>query len=246
MSESTRPTVVFVHGAFADASGFGGVTRELAAAGYDVVAVANPLRGIARDSAIAAQVVKAIDGPVLLVGHSYGGVVISHVAAEADNVVGLVFLAAFGLEVGESALGVQQPFPPAMLGSTSYPTPYDAHGAVSGPELYIRKDGFRETFCADVPFDVAAVMAATQRPVALDALSGEATAAGWKDKPNWYLLCEHDNAIVAEAQAFMAKRMNATTLTMAGSHVAFIAQPVAVAQFILQALGTVIEKAARS
>lgn len=239
MSDSTRTTVVFVHGAFADASGFGGVTRELSAAGYDVMAVANPLRGIARDSAVIADVVRAIDGPVLLVGHSYGGVVISHVSAVVDNVVGLVFLAAFGLEVGESAVGVQEPFPPAMLTRTSQPTPYDAHGALGGPELYIRKDDFRETFCADVRVDVAAVMAAAQRPVALSALIGEATEAGWKDKPTWYLVCENDNAIVPDAQAFMAKRMNATTLTIAGSHVAFIAQPVAVAQFILQALTAV-------
>ncbi|MFK0158511.1 alpha/beta hydrolase [Streptomyces sp. NPDC090493] len=234
------PTVVFVHGAFADASGFGGVARELDAAGYNVVAVPNPLRGLAFDSAAATEIVRAIDGPVLLVGHSYGGAVISHVASAVDNVVGLVYLAAFGLEVGESCVGVQEPFPPALLSTTSSPTAYDAPGASDGPDLYISREGFRETFCADVPVDVAEVMFATQRPIALSALTGEATAAGWKDKPSWYLLCEDDKAIVADAQSFMAKRMGATVLSMAGSHTAFIAQPVTVARFILQALTAVV------
>jgi pimeloyl-ACP methyl ester carboxylesterase len=236
MSESLTPTVVFVHGAFADASGFGGVIRELSSVGYDVIAAPNPLRGLAFDATAVTNVVRAIDGPVLLVGHSYGGAVISHVSAAAENVVGLVYLAAFGLEIGECCAGVQEPFPPAMLSSTSYTTGYDAPGAPGGPDLYIGKEGFRETFCADVPVDLAEVMFATQRPISLAALTTEATAAGWKDKPSWYLVCEHDNAIVVEAQSFMAKRMGATTLTMAGSHVAFIAQPVPVARFIVQAL----------
>jgi hypothetical protein len=139
-------------------------------------------------------VVKAIDGPVLLVGHSYGGAVITQASAGLDNVTGLVYLAAFGLDAGESCASVQDPFPPSMLASTSGPTPYDAPGAPQGPDLYIAKEQFRETFCADVPVDLADVMFATQRPPSLAALTENATAAGWKTKPSWFLVSEHDSA----------------------------------------------------
>jgi pimeloyl-ACP methyl ester carboxylesterase len=232
----TDPTVVLVHGAFADASGFAGVIRELENAGHPVVAPPNPLRSVASDAAGIAAAVSAIDGPVVLVGHSYGGAVITQASAGLDNVTALVYLAAFGLDVGESCASVQEPFPPPLLATTAAPTPYDAPGAAGGPDLYIRKDGFRETFCADVPVDVADVMFATQRPLAAAALGEKATAAGWKAKPSWFLVSEHDNAIPPDAERFMAKRMGAKTETINGSHTAFIADPVAVAAFIRQAL----------
>src|SRR6516164_9851922 len=224
------PTVVLVHGAFADASGFAGVIRELESAGHTVLAPPNPLRGVAFDASVVTGVVKAIDGPVVLVGHSYGGAVIGQASA------GLEFLAAFGLEVGESCATVQQPFPPPLLAQTVAPTPYDAPGAAGGPDVYVQKDQFRETFCADVPVDMADVMFATQRPLAVAALNENATAAGWKSKPSWFLVSEHDNAISPDAERFMAQRMGATTDTIDGSHTAFIAKPVAVAAFIRQAL----------
>src|ERR1700726_1288187 len=212
MPDSAAATVVvLVHGAFADASGFGGVIRELSSAGHDVVAPPNPLRSVAFDASALSAVVKAIEGPVLLVGHSYGGAVITQAGADLDNVVGLVYVAAFGIDAGESCASVQGPYPPSMLASTSYPTPYDAAGAPSGPDLYIRKDQFRETFWADGPVDVAEVMFATQRPLSLAALTENATAAGWKSKPSWYLVSERDNAIPPDAERFMAERMGATT-----------------------------------
>src|SRR6516164_10808923 len=152
------PTFVLVHGAFADASGFAGVIRELESAGHTVVAPPNPLRGVAFDAATVGAVAGAIDGPVVLVGHSYGGAVIGQASAGLDNVTALVFLAAFGLEVGESCASVQQPFPPPLLAQTVAPTPYDAPGAAGGPDVYVQKDRFRETFCADVPVDMADVM----------------------------------------------------------------------------------------
>jgi pimeloyl-ACP methyl ester carboxylesterase len=232
----TDPTVVLVHGAFADASGFAGVIRELENAGHPVVAPPNPLRSVASDAAAIAAAVSAIDGPVVLVGHSYGGAVITQASAGLDNVTALVYLAAFGLDVGESCASVQEPFPPPLLATTAAPTPYDAPGAAGGPDLYIKKDGFRETFCADVPVDVADVMFATQRPLAVAALGEKATAAGWKAKPSWFLVSEHDNAIPPDAERFMAQRMGAKTETINGSHTAFIADPVAVAAFIRQAL----------
>ena len=233
MSEAT---VVLVHGAFADASGFAGVIRELESAGHTVIAPPNPLRGLASDADTVSAVVKAIDGPVVLVGHSYGGAVITQASAGLDNVTGLVYLAAFGLDVGESCASVQGPFPPSMLATTSRPTSYDAPGAAQGPDLFIGKEGFRETFCADVPVDMADVMFATQRPLAVAALTENATAAGWKTKPSWFLVSEHDNAIPPDAQRFMAERMGAVTESINGSHTAFIADPVGVASFITKAI----------
>ena len=232
----SEPTIVLVHGAFADASGFAGVIRELDSAGHSVIAPPNPLRSLASDAAAVSAVVNAIDGPVLLVGHSYGGAVITQASAGLENVTGLVYLAAFGLDAGESCASVQGPFPPSLLASTANPTPYDAPGAPTGPELYIGKEQFRETFCADVPVDVADVMFATQRPLSLAALTENATAAGWKTKPSWFLVSEHDNAIPPDAQRFMAERMGAVTESINGSHTAFIADPVRVATFITRAL----------
>jgi len=236
MTTTSKPTAVLVHGAFADASGFGGVIRELQSAGHTVLAPPNPLRSLAFDSAAIAAFVAAIGGPVVLIGHSYGGAVITQASAGLDNVAALVYLAAFGLEEGESCASVQQPFPPSLLASTSLPTGYDAPGAPQGPDLYIAKERFRETFCADVPVDVAEVMFASQRPLSLAALTENATAAGWKAKPSWYLVSEHDNAIAPAAERFMAERMGATTKSIPGSHTAFIAQPVTVAGFIADAL----------
>jgi pimeloyl-ACP methyl ester carboxylesterase len=236
-NDTPRTTIVLVHGAFADASGFGGVIRELKSEGYNVVAIPNPLRGLSSDAEAIATRVKAIDGPVVLVGHSYAGAPMGQAAAELSNVTALVFLAAIGLDVGESVASVQEPFPPPLVVKTSYVTEYDAPGAVGGPELYILSDRFRETFCADAPPDVAEVMAVAQRPVAGAALQEQATAAGWKTIPSWYLISEHDNGISPETQRFMADRMKATTETINGSHAAFIAQPRKVAQFIQQAAG---------
>jgi pimeloyl-ACP methyl ester carboxylesterase len=230
------PTVVLVHGAFADASGFAGIIRELESAGLTVVAPPNPLRSVASDAATVGAVAGAIEGPVVLVGHSYGGAVITQASAGLGNVTALVYLAAFGLEVGESCASVQQPFPPPLLASTNVPTPYPAVGAAGGPDLYVGKERFRETFCADVPVDMADVMFATQRPLSAAALTENATAAGWKTKPSWFLVSEHDNAISPDAERFMAKRMGATTESIDGSHTAFIARPVLVASFIKKAL----------
>jgi hypothetical protein len=123
-----------------------------------------------------------------------------------------------------------------MLATTAQPTPYEASGAAGGPELYIAKEGFRDTFCADVPVDVAEVMYATQRPLATAALAEKATAAGWKNLPSWYLVSEHDNAINPDVERFTAQRMKATTESIDGSHCAFIAHPVAVTSFIRRAL----------
>jgi pimeloyl-ACP methyl ester carboxylesterase len=236
MPESVQPTVVLVHGAFADASGFGAIIRELSAEGYRVVAPPNPLRSLAGDAAAVRDVVSAIEGPVVLVGHSYGGAVIGQASADLSNVAGLVYLAAFSPDAGESCASVQQPFPAAMLATTVAPTSYEAPGTAGGPDLYISAAGFHETFCADSPAELARVMYATQRPLAAAAFGENATAAGWKTIPSWYQLSRHDNAISPLAQDFMAKRMNSVLEEIDGSHTAFIAQPERTAAFITKAI----------
>jgi pimeloyl-ACP methyl ester carboxylesterase len=238
--EKPAPTVVLVHGAFADASGYAGIIGELQAVGLTCAAPANPMRGLAFDADYVRAFVGAIEGPVVLVGHSYGGAVITQAAVDLDNVAALVYLAAFALDEGESAGSVQAPFPAPMLASTARPSSYPAGaGAADGPDLFIGLNGFRETFCADVPVAVAAVMAVTQRPVAAATLAENCTGAAWKTKPSWYLVSEHDNAIHPDAERFMAQRAGATTETIKGSHTAFIAQPVSTAAFILQAVAHV-------
>lgn len=233
------PTVVLVHGAFADASGYAGIILELEEAGITTLAPPNPLRGLSVDAEAVKAFVAAIDGPVVLVGHSYGGAVITQAAVDLDNVAALVYLAAFALDEGESAAELQEPFPPSLLATNARPSSYPAAGAAGGPDLFIALDGFRETFCADVPIATATVMAATQRPVAAACLGEKCTGAAWKSKPSWYLVSEHDNAISPDAERFMAERINATTETINGSHTAFIAQPVATAAFILKAVAHV-------
>ncbi|WP_425839084.1 alpha/beta fold hydrolase [Microbacterium sp. PA5] len=236
MSDSPTPTVVLVHGAFADASGWAGIIRELKAADITVVAPANPLRGISNDARAIRSVAAAIDGPVLLVGHSYGGAVITEAADGLTNLAGLVYIAAFAPAAGESVSSVQEPFPAPLLASTVRPTPFDAVGAVGGPDLVIDPGQFQETFAADLPEDIAEVMAVSQRPLAAAAAGEPLTHSGWAESPTWYLVSNEDRAISPDAQRFMAGRMNATVEDIDGSHVAFIAQPAAVAAFIVRAL----------
>jgi len=194
----------------------------------------NPLRGLAFDADAVARYANAIDGPVLLVGHSYGGAVISQAAPSVANATGLVFLSAFALDEAESCASVQQPFPPSLLASAVVPSAYDAPGAAGGPDLFIQIDQFHEVFCADLPEDLAAVMAVSQRPLSVAALTEPATAVGWKSLPSWYLVSERDNAIPSEAERFMAKRMEAYVESIDGSHAAFIARPEVAAALILR------------
>ena len=232
---SAERTIVLVHGAFADASGFAGVIGDLEASGYSVVAPPNPLRSLLTDAASVAAVVGAIDGPVVLVGHSYGGAVITQASAGLSNVEALVYLAAFGLDAGESCVSAQAAFPPPLLATENTPTPYDAVGSPGGPELYVNKGRFQEVFCADSSVEAAAVMYATQRPLAVAALTQNATAAGWHEHPSWFLVSDQDNSISPQAEAFWAERMGATTEHIDGSHTAFIPQHERIAAFIRSA-----------
>ena len=232
---AAQRTIVLVHGAFADASGFAGLIGDLEASGHTVVAPPNPLRSLLTDADAIARVVGAIDGPVVLAGHSYGGAVISQASAGLSNVEALVYLAAFALDVGENCVGVQEPFPAPLLATENEPTPYDAVGSPGGPELYVKKERFREVFCGDSSEEAAAVMYATQRPLAVASLTQNATAAGWKSIPSWFVVSDRDNSISPKAEEFFAERMGATTSHLDGSHTAFIPQHARVAEVIRQA-----------
>lgn len=238
----TTPTIVLIHGAFADASGYAGLIEHLAAHGYPVVAPPNPLRGLASDADSIRTRVAAIDGPVVLVGHSYGGAVMGAVAAGLPNVIGQVYLAAFGLDVGEDCLTIQKSYPASLLATENAPTSYDAPGAPGGPDLYIKEKRFREVFAGDSSVATARAMFATQRPLAAFAFTQTATVRGWDSTPTWYLVSTDDNCISPKLQEFMAARMNAHTESIQASHTAFVAQPQAVALFIEKAVEDFISR----
>lgn len=230
---ANRPTIVLVHGAFAESSSWNQVASKLLAKGYPVVAAANPLRGVKSDSDYVAGLVKGIKGPVVLVGHSYGGMVISGAAVGADNVRALVFVAAFAPDAGESAFTLSGKFPGSTLGPTLAPMPLPGGGA----DLYIQQDKFRAQFAADVPVAEARQMAATQRPVTDGALQEGAGAPAWKSIPSWFVYGERDKNIPAAVLAFMAERAAAkkTVAVKGASHVVMISHPDAVAGLIVEA-----------
>ncbi|GAB3165942.1 alpha/beta hydrolase [Amycolatopsis stemonae] len=228
----SKPTIVLVHGAFADSSSWTGVIAKLQAQGFPVVAVANPLRGAESDAAYVASVVNGVSGPVVLAGHSYGGALITRAATETPNVRALVYIAAFQPDAGESVFELSGRHPGAKLGPET--TNVLVHDGA--PELSIKPEDFSEVFAGDVPAETAAVMAVTQRPVAQQALAApfEGTPA-WAKLPSWTLIANQDNAIPAAAQAFMAERAASTVRRIDASHAVAVSQPEAVAEVIVAA-----------
>ncbi|MFJ3671141.1 alpha/beta fold hydrolase [Streptomyces sp. NPDC090106] len=231
-----HPTVVLVHGAFADSSSWNGVIERLQAHGHTVVAASNPLRGLSKDSDYVRQLVRSLDGPVVLVGHSYGGSVISAAAHGLDHVKALVFVAAFLPDEGESAVGLSGRFPGSTLGEALHPVPVALPDGGRIADLYIERGTFHEQFAADVPEEITAVMAATQRPVADAALAEGASAPAWKDIPSWVLVATEDRNIPAQAQIFMAERAKATVVTVDASHAVAVSHPGDVARLIAEAV----------
>jgi len=233
-----QPTVVLVHGAFADASSWDGVIERLQQQGCTVVAPANPLRGVATDSAYLASVVNQLDGPVLLVGHSYGGAVITNAAA--TGVVGLVFVAAFAPDEGERLGDVEASSKDSVLNSAlvqrQYPT---GQGTETATEFAIDPALFREAFAADLPTEQTAVMAATQRPVAATAFTDVSGPPAWKMLPSWAVVATGDKAAGSDVVRSMAQRAGADILEVEGSHVIMISQPQVVADLILKAVHAV-------
>ncbi len=235
---SGQPTVVLVHGAFAESSSWNGVIDRLLAAGHTVIAAANPLRGVEFDSAYVASLVAGIDGPVVLVGHSYGGMVISNAAADATNVAALVYVAGFAPEAGESAADLSGRFPGGTLGPTLAPPVALPDGS---DDLYIMPEAFHAQFAADVSAYEAARMGATQRPITTAGLNDASPAAAWQRIPSWFVYGELDRNIPAAAQDFMAERAGSkqTVVVPGASHVVMVSHPDTVADLILAALASV-------
>jgi pimeloyl-ACP methyl ester carboxylesterase len=226
-----RPTIVLVHGAFADASSWNGVIKILESDGYPVVAAANPLRSVQEDAQYVANIVDSIQTPVVLVGHSYGGLVISAAANGHANVKSLVFVAAFAPESGETAVGLSGKFPGSTLGPTLAAPVALADG---GKDLYIQKDKFPDQFAADVPKQAATLMAATQRPITEAALSEPSGPPAWKSLPSWFVYGSKDKNIPPQALAFMAERAQSrqTLVVNGASHVVMVSHPREVAKLI--------------
>ncbi|WP_214474916.1 alpha/beta hydrolase [Mesorhizobium sp. dw_380] len=231
---NVMPTIVLVHGAFADASSWNGVVEILEKDGYSVVAAANPLRGVANDAQYVTDIVSSIASPVILVGHSYGGSVISETADPRNNVKALVYVAAFAPEVGETAAGLAGKFPGSTLAPTLAP-PVPLSGG--GKDLYIQQDKFHDQFAADVSGREAKLMAASQRPITEAALNEAQTAAAWKKIPSWFIYGDKDKNIPPQASAFMAARAHSrdTVVIKGASHVAMVSNPGPVARLIEKA-----------
>ena len=229
-----NPTVILVHGAFAESSSWSDVIRRLAGE-HRVIAFANPLRSIGGDAAQLTALVKTIDGPIVLVGHSYGGAVITNVPAEAGNIVGLIFVAAFAPDAGESPGDASSLTPGGTLAETLETVPLPD----GGDDQYIAQDKFREQFCADVPEETATLMAVTQRPVTEAALS-EPSGNGplWRQVPSWFIFGDQDRNIPVGAHRIMADRASAkSTHEIPGaSHAVGVSHAAEVTEVILQAV----------
>jgi pimeloyl-ACP methyl ester carboxylesterase len=229
--------VVLVHGAFADASGWNGVAERLERDGYTVIAPANPLRGLAGDSAYISSVLKTIKGPIVLVGHSYGGAVISSAAAGNSQVESLVYISAFMPDKGEGLGALGAKFPGSELNAALLRRPFQNADGSKGTDLYIQPAKFHGVFAADLPRKTTALMAATQRPISASAFLDTAKAAAWKTIPSWALVATQDKAIAPALERFEAKRARSHTVEVAASHVAMISHPDAVTDLILDAAG---------
>jgi pimeloyl-ACP methyl ester carboxylesterase len=224
-------TVVLVHGAFAESSSWGDVAERLVDEGHHVIAYANPLRSVAGDAAGLTELVRTIDEPVVLVGHSYGGAVITNVPADAGEIAGLVYVAAFALEAGESAAD-------ASAGGTLAETLQPVQLPGGGVDLYIQQDKYHQQFCADLPERQAQLMAITQRPISEAALGeGSGEAPLWKTVPSWFIFGELDRNIPAGAHRSMAERAGSRRIIeIAGaSHVVGVSHPAEAAELILEA-----------
>jgi pimeloyl-ACP methyl ester carboxylesterase len=231
-----NPTIVLIHGAFADASGFRGLHDELLSEDVTVLAPPNPLRGLTGgDGEYVKAVIGEIPGPVLLVGHSYGGSVIT-AAGTADNVVGLVYISGFAPDEGENLMDLQSKFP--APGIIPYIVQHQLPGG--GSEFTLAPEGFHESFCADIPADDAAFLAISQRPLAGIALTEAAPTPAWRTRPAWAILGTADRCIDPGVHRFSYKRMGATVTEIeGGSHVVMISHPKEVAEVIMTAVRAV-------
>ncbi|WP_200216653.1 alpha/beta hydrolase [Micromonospora coerulea] len=237
-SGGSNVTVALVHGAFADSSGWSGVVERLQAADITATCIPNPLRGVTEDAAYVASALKQLSGPVLAVGHSYGGAVITNAVPQVDNVVGLVYVAAFAPDEGESLMTIEGGSKDSVLNSAlvarTYPT---AKGTEQ--EFMIDPAKFHEAFAADVSPKDAAVMAATQRPISALAFAEKSGPPAWKNLPAWSVVPTGDKAAGSDVVRSMAQRAKATITEEEGSHVIMVSKPQVVADVIMKALASV-------
>jgi pimeloyl-ACP methyl ester carboxylesterase len=231
-----KPTIVLVHGAFAESSSWDGVVERLLAKGYPVVAAANPLRGVQSDAASVANLLDTIPGPVVLVGHSYGGAVITNAATGKPNVKALVYVAAFAPEAGESAATLNAKYPGSTLAGALLPP---VHLADGNNDLYVRQSEYRQAFAADVPARSAELLAATQRPLTEAAFVEPSGTPAWKSIPSWFIYGTQDKAIPPALQPFMAERAHSrhTVAVEGASHAVMASRPDPVVKLIVEAAG---------
>ncbi|MFJ4845808.1 MULTISPECIES: alpha/beta fold hydrolase [unclassified Streptomyces] len=237
--QRAKPTVVLVHGAFADSSSWNGVIKKLKKDGYPVVAAANPLRSLSGDAASVKSVLAAVDGPVVLAAHSYGGAVISNAARGSDKVKALVYTDAFLPDKGESADDLAGKFPGSVIGQVLRPVPITNPDGSKDVDLSIDQSQFRQAFGADVPAGTAGLMAVTQRPGTGTALHEPSGEPAWKTIPSWALVGTDDRIIPPKLQVWMAERAHAHIATVRSSHAVTVSHPDAVARVIEQAVRTV-------
>ncbi|MGP4089986.1 alpha/beta fold hydrolase [Streptomyces sp. KR55] len=238
-SRYRKPTVVLVHGAFADSTSWNGVIEELKDDGYPVVAAANPLRGLSSDATYVKNLLDSIDGPVILAGHSYGGAVITNAATGNPKVKALVYLAGFVPDKGESANELAAKFEGSTLPQAVRTVPINNPDGTQGLDVYIQEQKFHEQFAHDVSRKVTEGMAVTQRPVTLAALDEKSGAPAWKSIPAWVLVADEDLNIPPKAQMFMAERADAHVKEVDASHAVTVSKPDVVADFIEDAARTV-------
>lgn len=231
---SSKPTVVLVHGAFADSSSWNGVVSRLLAKGYPVIAVANPLRGVQSDAKYVSGILDSMPGPIILVGHSYGGSVVTSAALGKSNVKALIYVAALAPDSGESAASLSGKFPGSTLGPTLAPPVPLADGE---KDLYIEQSKFHTQFAADVPAAQTELMAVAQRPITEGALKEASGDPAWKNIPSWFIYGTADKNIPPALQSFMAQRARAkrTVAVPGASHVLMISHPDAVVKLIDEA-----------
>jgi len=229
-----KPTIVLVHGAFAESASWGPVIDVLTDAEYPVIAAANPLRSLTTDATSVGDLIRSIEGPVVLVAHSYGGAVISNVAADAGDITGLVYVNGFAPDPGETAFSLAGRFPGSQLGPDTSRAVRRSDGTT---DLYLLEERFHDIFCPDIPAAPAARMAATQRPATQEALTEPAGSRPlWRHVPSCFLIGEEDRIIPAELQRFMAERADGRlTVEIPGaSHAALVSHPQATADLILE------------
>lgn len=223
---AAKPTIVLVHGAWADASGWTAEVKALTRQGYPVIAPATPLRGLASDAAYLRSILETIPGPVVLVGHSYGGAVITNAATGLANVKALVYIAAFVPDAHEPVAQLVGQFPGSLATEANLDArPYPLGNGDYGVDLYLKREIFREAFAGDLPVGQTTVMQATQRPFSLASLTEPSGEPAWKTIPSWYLMATADRTIPPAAQAFMSQRAGSTVVKVRSSHVAMQSHP---------------------